>query len=63
MLLFLFKRNSILNSNSKQQKILLRIVKRIVTADKSNLELFKSIGQAFIEGLKNLKNAARYYLL
>ena len=49
---------SILNSNSKRQKILLRIVKRLITSDKQNLETFKTIGQNFIESMKVLKNNA-----
>jgi hypothetical protein len=49
---------SILNSNSKRQKILLRIVKRLITSDKQNLEIFKAIGQQFIESMKVLKNNA-----
>ena len=49
-----------MNSGSKKQKILLRISKRLVTADKQNLELFKSIGDEFIEYLKDLKNSAKY---
>ena len=49
---------SILNSNSKRQKILLRIVKRLITSDKQNLEVFKAVGQSFIESMKVLKNNA-----
>lgn len=49
-----------MNSNSKKQKILLRISKRLMTADKQNLELFKSMGGEFIEYLKTLKNTAKY---
>ena len=52
-------RSAISNSNSKKQKILLRIAKRLVSADKQNLELFKSIGANFIDNLKTLKNAAK----
>lgn len=48
-----------MNSNSKKQKILLRISKRLITADKHNLELFKSIGGPFIESLNHLKNEAK----
>lgn len=49
-----------MNSNSKKQKILLRIVKRIVTSDKQNLELFRQIGQNFVENMKVLRNTAKY---
>jgi len=51
--------DAIINSNSKRQKILLRIVKRIITADKQNLEMFKAIGGNFILNMKVLKNAAK----
>lgn len=51
-------KNALFNSNSKRQKILLRIIKRIMTADKTNLEIFKSIGIDFIEKLKTIKTNA-----
>jgi hypothetical protein len=51
--------HAISNANFKRQKILLRIVKRIITADKNNLENFKIIGHSFIDSLKKLKNQAR----
>ena len=46
---------SIMNSNSKRQKILLRIVKRLISSDKQNLEIFKNIGQNFIDSMRALK--------
>lgn len=48
-----------MNANAKKQKILLRIVKRMITADKQNVELFKSIGQNFVENMRILKNNAK----
>jgi hypothetical protein len=48
-----------MNSNSKRQKILLRIIKRIITTDKQNMEIFKLFGHSFIENLKVLKNNAK----
>jgi hypothetical protein len=56
---YISNRSAILSSNQKRQKILLRIVKRIITADKANLELFKVIGQNFIENLRSLNKLAR----
>ena len=52
-------RNALDNSNSKRQKTLLRIIKRVITADKNNLDLFKNIGQEVIDALRRLKAAAK----
>lgn len=48
-----------MHSNLKKQKTLLRITKRMVTIDKNNLEIFKVIGQNFLNKIKILRHSAK----
>lgn len=47
-----------MSSNAKRQKILLRILKRLITSDKQHAEQFKLIGQNVIQNLTSLKTQA-----
>ena len=46
-------------SDSKRQKLLFRIAKRIITCDKRNVDIFKQIGKQFVDSLRSLKNTAK----